>query len=254
MTGSLDLKDKKIVITGAAGGLGRAFALAFAEAGAIVLAADIDLDGAKETADLISKNQGQAFAFALDVTDAKSVAALAKSAKETMGGVDVLVNNAAIYAGLERQSFEDIEEALWDKVMAVNVKGYWMMIKNLAPALRKSGNGKIINIASATVLSGSPMWLHYVTSKGAAIAMTRSLARELGDDNITVNAVAPGFTLTQASLDLMDNAAEYGVNRGAIKRAADAKDMVGAALFLASPHADFMTGQTMVVDGGKQFI
>ncbi len=117
---------------------------------------------------------------------------------------------------------------------------------------RKSG--AIVNISSATVMSGSPLWLHYVASKGAVIAMTRALARELGDDNITVNAIAPGFTLTEASLGLMDNAAEYGVGRGALKRASQPEDMVGAAVFLASPAAGFITGQTLVVDGGRQFL
>ena len=138
--------------------------------------------------------------------------------------------------------------------MSVNVKGVWMATRAMAPLLRAAGGGAIVNVSSATVMSGSPMWLHYVASKGAIIAMTRALARELGDDKITVNALAPGFTLTSASLDLIDNAAEYGVTRGALKRAAQADDMVGAALFLASPHAAFMTGQTMVVDGGRQFL
>ena len=138
--------------------------------------------------------------------------------------------------------------------MAVNVKGAWMAIKATAPLLREAGGGTIINISSATVMSGSPMWLHYVSSKGAIIAMTRALARELGVDRITVNALAPGFTLTEASLDLIENAAEYGVARGAIKRAGRAARMVGAALFLASAHAAFMTGQTLIVDGGRQFL
>jgi NAD(P)-dependent dehydrogenase (short-subunit alcohol dehydrogenase family) len=131
----------------------------------------------------------------------------------------VLVNNAAVYAGLQRTSFESISEAEWDRVMSVNVKGTWIMTRAVAPLLRASGGGAIVNVSSATVMSGSPMWLHYVSSKGAIIAMTRALARELGDDNVTVNAIAPGLTLTDASLGLVDNAAEYGVMRGALKRA-----------------------------------
>jgi NAD(P)-dependent dehydrogenase (short-subunit alcohol dehydrogenase family) len=175
-------------------------------------------------------------------------------AHEGLGGADVLVNNAAVYAGLQRTSFESISEAEWDRVMSVNVKGTWIMTRAVAPLLRASGGGAIVNVSSATVMSGSPMWLHYVSSKGAIIAMTRALARELGDNNVTVNAIAPGLTLTDASLELMDNAAEYGVMRGALKRAAVSGDIVGAVLFLASPHATFVTGQTLVVDGGRQFL
>lgn len=244
----LDLAGKRVVVTGAAGGLGRAFALAFAREGARVLAADINLTGAEETAGLTG-----GFAGAVDVTSQASTAKLAALAAERMGGIDILVNNAAIYAGLERKGFESIEEAVWDRVMAVNVKGPWQMTRAAAPYLRQQG-GAVINVSSATVMSGSPEWLHYVSSKGAVIAMTRALARELGDDRITVNALAPGFTLTEASLGLMENAASYGVTRGAIKRAAGSDDMVGAALFLASPLATFITGQTLIIDGGRQFL
>jgi NAD(P)-dependent dehydrogenase (short-subunit alcohol dehydrogenase family) len=253
MTG-LGLKGKRVIVTGAAGGLGRTFAVAFADAGARIVAADVNISGADETARMIADSGGEAHACRVDVTDASSLAALALCARDKLGGLDCLVNNAAIYAGLARKSFETITEAEWDRVMAVNVKGAWMAIKATAPLLREAGGGTIINISSATVMSGSPMWLHYVSSKGAIIAMTRALARELGDDRITVNALAPGFTLTEASLDLIENAAEYGVARGAIKRAAVPHDMVGAALFLASTHAAFITGQTLIVDGGRQFL
>lgn len=253
MTG-LGLKGKRVIVTGAAGGLGRTFAVAFADAGARIVAADVNISGADETARMIADSGGEAHACRVDVTDASSLAALALCARDKLGGLDCLVNNAAVYAGLARKSFETITEAEWDRVMAVNVKGAWMAIKATAPLLREAGGGTIINISSATVMSGSPMWLHYVSSKGAIIAMTRALARELGDDRITVNALAPGFTLTEASLDLIENAAEYGVTRGAIKRAAAPHDMVGAALFLASTHAAFMTGQTLIVDGGRQFL
>jgi NAD(P)-dependent dehydrogenase (short-subunit alcohol dehydrogenase family) len=253
MTG-LGLKGKRVIVTGAAGGLGRTFAVAFADAGARIVATDVNISGADETARMIADSGGEAHACRVDVTDASSLAALALCARDKLGGLDCLVNNAAVYAGLARKSFETITEAEWDRVMAVNVKGAWMTIKATAPLLREAGGGTIINISSATVMSGSPMWLHYVSSKGAIIAMTRALARELGDDRITVNALAPGFTLTEASLDLIENAAEYGVTRGAIKRAAAPHDMVGAALFLASTHAAFMTGQTLIVDGGRQFL
>ena len=242
-------------MTGAAGGLGRAFAVAFADAGARIVVADVNIGGADETARMITDSGGEAHACRADVVGRLvPCGARGACARDQLGGLDCLVNNAAVYAGLARKSFETITEAEWDRVMAVNVKGAWMAIKATTPLLREAGGGTIINISSATVMSGSPLWLHYVSSKGAVIAMTRALARELGDDHITVNALAPGFTLTEASLDLMENAAEYGVARGAIKRAAAPHDMVGAALFLASPHAAFITGQTLIVDGGRQFI
>ena len=127
-------------------------------------------------------------------------------------------------------------------------------MRAVAPLLRERGAGRIVNIASATVMSGSPMWAHYVASKGGVIALTRVLARELGQHNIAVNAVAPGFTLTEASLGPMDNAATYGVERGALQRAQQPEAEVGAVLFLASEHSAFVTGQTMIVDGGRQFL
>lgn len=250
----LNLTGNRVIVTGAAGGLGRAFAMAFAREGAQVLAADINAAGASETAALICAAGGTAHAAAVDVTSRASTESLAAYAAHSMGGIDTLINNAAIYAGLERKSFDQIDEAVWDRVMAVNVKGPWAMTSAAAPVMRRAGQGAVINVSSATVMSGSPQWLHYVSSKGAVIAMTRAMARELGDDKITVNALAPGFTLTEASLGLIENAAEYGVTRGAIKRAAGSDDMVGAALFLASSLATFITGQTIIIDGGRQFL
>ena len=250
----LGLKEKRVLVTGAAGGLGRAFAEGFAEAGARVIAADLNEEGAQETARAINKTGGQAHGAKVDVTNAQSCAKLAEFAQDTLGGLDVLVNNAAIYAGLERKKFTEIDEDVWDKVMAVNVKGVWQMTRAVTPLMNAAGAGAIVNVASATVFSGSPQWMHYVASKGAVIAMTRSLARELGDDNIRVNVIAPGFTLTEASLDLIDDAENYGVTRGALKRSADAKDMVGSAIYLASDLARCVTGQTLIVDGGRQFI
>lgn len=249
----LGLKGKRAVVTGAAGGLGRAFAEGFARAGATVLVADINAAGCAETVALIEAEGGKAHAATVDVTNTASCTALAETAEKLLGGVDVLVNNAAIYAGLERRPLEDIDEAVWDKVMAVNVKGVWQMSRAITPLMRVAGGGAIVNVSSATVFSGSPQWLHYVASKGAVIAMSRSMARELGDAGIRVNVIAPGFTLTEASLGLMEDAASYGVTRGALKRAAGADDMVGGALYLASDLAGFVTGQTLIVDGGRQF-
>lgn len=249
----LGLEGKRVVVTGAAGGLGRAFAEGFAKAGARVLVADINEGGAGQTAAQIAATGQEAHGVAVDVTSGESCRALADRARGLLGGVDILVNNAAIYAGLERKPFEEIDEDVWDRVMAVNVKGVWQMSRALRPLLA-DGGGAIVNVASATVFSGSPQWMHYVASKGAVIAMTRSMARELGDVGVRANVLAPGFTLTEASLDLIEDAENYGVTRGALKRAAAAEDMVGGALYLASDLAGFVTGQTLVVDGGRQFI
>jgi NAD(P)-dependent dehydrogenase (short-subunit alcohol dehydrogenase family) len=248
------LEGQVALITGAAGGLGRAFALAFAAAGARVVLADRNANGASAVAAEVAAKGGQALAVAADVTSADSTAALAGQAADWGGGIDILINNAAIYAGLERRPFWELDEAEWDRVLDVNLKGAWLCAKAVFPAMRRRGRGKMINVASATVFSGSPLWAHYVASKGGVIALTRTMAREAGDHGITVNALAPGFTLTDASLGLIEDAASYGVSRGAIKRAAYADDMVGAAIFLASPASDFITGQTLIVDGGRQFI
>ncbi len=249
---SLQLSGKTVIITGAAGGLGRAFALGFAERGANVVVADMNEAGSAETVSLIESTGGKAIAVQTNVTDKASCEAVADAAIASFGSLDVLVNNAAIYATIERANFWEIDPNEWDKVMAVNVKGAWLA--SAAAYTRMSEGGSIINIASATVFSGSPLWMHYVASKGAVIGMTRVMAREAGVKNITVNAIAPGFTLTEASLSIMDDAASYGVSSRAIKRASTPDDMVGTALFLASDDASYITGQTLVVDGGKQFI
>ena len=250
----LGLKDKRVLVTGAAGGLGRAFARAFAEAGARVMAADIVTAGLEVTACEVEKAGGRPHTGQVDVSSTESCAALARQVGREMGGLDVLVNNAALYGTLDRKPFEEIDEAVWDKVMQVNIKGVWQMCRTFAPMLRQARAGSIVNVASATVFSGSPEWMHYVTSKGAVIAMSRVMAKELGPDNVRVNAIAPGFTLTEASLGQIENATEYGVGRAAMKRNAQSEDITGAALYLASDLSSFMTGQTMIVDGGKQFI
>lgn len=247
----LGLLGKRILVTGAAGGLGRAFALAFAGAGARVLVADVNATGIAETLGLLGTGGRSA---TLDVTSTASCQALARQVQADWGGLDAVVNNAALYGALERRPFQDIDEAVWDQVMAVNVKGVWQVSRAMAPLLKAAGGGSIINVASATVFSGSPQWMHYVASKGAVIAMSRTMAKELGGDAIRVNVLAPGFTMTEASLALMDNARSYGVDRAAIKRPIETKDIVGGALWLASPLSEFMTGQTLIIDGGRQFI
>ncbi|GGC78141.1 dehydrogenase [Tersicoccus solisilvae] len=253
VTGGTEGRGRTVLITGAAGGLGRAFAAGFAARGYRVAVADVDGVGAERTAQALREGGADAAALTVDVTDVASTEAMAAAAAEFGGGtIDVLVNNAAIYAAVTRSPFEDVDPAEWDRVMAVNLKGPWLVTRAASPHL--PAGGRVVNLASATVYSGSEQWAHYVASKGGVISLTRVLAKELGRREITVNTIAPGFTLTEASQGLMADAQTYGVDRGALRRASQPEDIVGAALFLAGPDSAFISGQTLVVDGGRQFI
>jgi NAD(P)-dependent dehydrogenase (short-subunit alcohol dehydrogenase family) len=249
----LGLADKVVIVTGGSGGLGLAFASALSEAGAKIVIADIDGAAAASAADALAGKGFAALATQTDVSDEASVEAMAEAAIAAFGQIDVLVNNAAIYATLERKPFTEISVAEWDRVMAVNLRGAFLCSKSVAKRMIGRG-GKIVNIASATVFSGSPLWMHYVASKGGVIAMTRVMARELGEHGVTANVIAPGFTLTEASRSAIPDAETYGIARSSIKRASHPDDIVGACLWLSSRLSDFVTGQTIVVDGGKQFI
>ena len=186
------LAEKVAIVTGGAGGLGRAFASAFLQAGARVTIADIDEGGACAAAAAIGPGAKRCIPHAVDITDEASVAGMAARTLDAFGGIDILVNNAALYGAAYRKPFFDISAAEWDRVLAVNLKGAFLCSKAVYPHMRSRG-GKIINVASASVMSGSPLWLHYVSSKGGIIAMTRALAREMGENDITVNAIAPGI-------------------------------------------------------------
>ena len=248
-----DRSDRTVLVTGAAGGLGRAFALGFAGRGYRVAVADLDKDGADETARLVKDTGSTVWSGGVDVTDVDATEQLATEVADFGGGrIDVLLNNAAVYATVTRSPFEEIDPDEWDLVMAVNLKGPWLMTRAASPHLPEGG--RVINLSSATVLSGSEQWAHYVASKGGVIALTRVLAKELGRRGINVNTIAPGFTLTEASRGLIDDAEQYGVDRGALRRASQPEDIVGAALYLAGPDSSYVTGQTLVVDGGRQFI
>ncbi len=243
---TVSLRDRRIVITGAARGLGRAFAEAAVDAGARVVVADVLEDAGRETAEAL---RGAEFA-AVDMAEPASVASLAARAGELLGGIDGLVNCAALATGIGGRGCEEIDVETWDRVMAVNARGPWLAVRAMAPALRAAGNGKIVNIASDTAMWGAPLLLHYVASKGAVIAMTRSLARELGGDGIAVNAVAPGLTLVEATEGVSAERHRAYVEGRAMNRAQLPGDAVGAVLFLLSDAADFVTGQVLPVNGG----
>ena len=246
------LKGQVAIVTGAAQGIGTSYARALAEAGAAVVVADI-LDGA-EAAGAITAAGGQAIAVRADVSSAASVATLAEETLRRFGRIDILVNNAAVFGTLTNKPFFEIDGAEWDKVMAVNVRGSFECAKAVFPTMRQQKYGKIINIASGTVFKGTPHLLHYVSSKGAVVAMTRCLARELGPYNICVNALAPGLTLSENVVTNPTWTQEMiAANKAtrALKREQKPDDLLGALLFLASSDSDFMTGQTVVVDGGS---
>ena len=246
------VEGRVAIVTGAAQGLGAAYAKVLADEGAKGCVSDV-LDAKPVAADIV-KAGGHAIAAHCDVTDPKSVQAMVAMTVEAFGSVDILVTNAGLFANLALKPLLEIESAEGDKVMAVNVRGVFECVKAVVPEMRKRGYGKIITIASGTVFKGMPMLLHYVSSKGAVVAMTRCLARELGDDGIRVNTLAPGLTMSEG---VINNPAWTGpvvannVASRAIKREAVPEDMLGTLLYLASADSDFVTGQVLVVDGGS---
>lgn len=244
------LTGKRVLITGAARGLGRAFAEAVCAAGAAVVIADQLAVEAEETAGILRARGYDARSCFIDLADPESIAIAVGSAADLLGGLDGLVNNAAVATGIGGKTFEEIDLETWDRVMTVNVRGTWLVTRAAAPHLRRSGAGRIVNIASDTALWGAPLLLHYVASKGAVIAMTRSLARELGPDGVAVNAVAPGLTITEATDTVPAERHRLYVEGRAMARRQLPEDIVGAVVFLLSDAAGFVTGQLLPVNGG----
>ena len=246
------LKGRVAIVTGAAQGIGASYAHALAAEGAAVTVADV-ADAGPVAQSIIDKG-GKALAVRADVTDAASVRAMVAETVKHFGGLDILVNNAALFGKVALKPFEELDSAEWDRMMAVNVRGTFECVKAAAPEMRKRKYGKIVNITSGTVFKGPPLMLHYVTSKGAVLAMTRSLARELGDDGIRVNCIAPGLVMSE---NVLANPAWQGaisqnnVASRAIKREATPEDMCGTLIYLCSGESDFVTGQAIVVDGGS---
>lgn len=252
----MQLENKVAVVTGAARGLGRAYAEAMAAEGAAVLACDVN--SCAETVAAIREAGGSAEAAIVDITDFDSCKAMAEQVVNAFGRIDILVNNAALYGGLKGARFELLEEDQWDSVMSVNIKGVWNVCRALVQPLRDSGGGSIINIASLAAVYGLPYGLDYVTSKAAVIGMTRGMAREVGKDNIRVNAVAPSAVMTEGTEeffgDKFEKAKQVIAAGQIIPRNLETSDLTGTVVYLASDASAMVTGQTHMVDGGSWFL
>ena len=250
------LDGKVAIVTGAARGLGRAYAEAMAAEGAAILACDIN--DCQETVERICDAGGKAAAAITDVASMDSCNQMASAAVEAFGKIDVLVNNAALYAGLKGARFEQLDEDQWDAVMNINVKGLWQCCKAVVAPLRANGGGSIINISSLAAVFGLPYGLDYVASKSAVIGMTRGMARELGGDNIRVNVVAPSAVMTEGTEQFFGEKFEKAkgviASGQLIQRNLETEDLTGTIVYLASDNSAFVTGQTHMVDGGSWFL
>jgi len=248
------LKGKVAIVTGGARGLGKAYALRLSEEGARIVVTDI-LDSTPVKHE-IEGNGGEALALYGDVSDEESVNEVARKTIERFGKIDILVNNAGIFANVNKKPFHEISCQEWDRIIKVNLTGTFLCCKAVYPQMKQQGKGKIINVSSSTFFVGIPNLVHYVTSKGAIVAFTRALARELGNDGISVNAIAPGFTLSEAvqgNPTFPQQSQEIVVDSRCFKRDEKPGDLLGTIVFLASDESDFITGQTIVVDGGGVF-
>ena len=244
------LNGKVAIVTGAAQGIGRAIADGLAADGARIVVAD--LQGAEEAAASYPDGLG----LTVDVADEADVARLIDETVARCGGLDVLVNNAGLYASLEMRAFTEIPLEEWRRVMEVNVASMFLTCRAAVPSMRQRGGGVIVNISSGTPFRGVPFLLHYVTSKGAIVAFTRALARELGKDGIRVNCVAPGFTISEGVKEhpeVLEALREVSVAARTIQRDQEPEDVVGAVTYLCGSGASFVTGQTIVIDGGQYF-
>ena len=248
------LAQRVAIVTGGGHGIGRAYALRMAREGARIVVAELDAAAGQAVADELVAAGHEAIAVATDVSRKDSCASMARTAIERFGRIDVLVNNAAIFATvpMSRSPFDQIEVDEWDRMMSVNLRGTWLASCSVIPQMRIQHYGKIINISSGTALKGSPSRIHYVTSKAGILGFTKTLANEVGKDNICVNCVAPGSTLSEENPDdgVLKMRSAATATR-ALKRVQTPEDLTGAVVFFASADSDFITGQTLVVDGGS---
>ena len=248
MSGSL--AGKVAVVTGAAQGIGNAIAKGLAAEGARIVVAD--LNRAEEAAQEFEDGVG----LAVDVADEAQVERMAQEIVDRCGSIDILVNNAGLYASLQMRPFTEIPVDEWRQVMEVNVLSMFLTTRAVVPRMREQGGGRIVNISSGTPFRGVPFLLHYVTSKGAIVALTRALAKELGRDDVLVNCVAPGFTMSagvREHPEVIEALREVSVSSRTLQRDQEPEDVVGAVVFLCGPGATFVTGQTIVIDGGQYF-
>jgi 3-oxoacyl-[acyl-carrier protein] reductase len=251
------LKGKVAIITGAGRGLGKAFALRFADEGARLLLPDISLERAQQTAKEIQAKGGEAYAMLTDISDEKSTLKMADEVMKRFGKVDILLNNAALYGGVEQQPWDGWSTEMWDKMFRINVTGTYLSCKAIAPLMIKQKSGKIINIASDVFkVTGGWRFMPYAASKAAVYSLTQSLARALGPSGINVNSIAPGYTATEASLGQSTSKATFDgtLDAQALKRREEPSDLTGTAVYLASSDSDFVTGQYLVVNGGSVMV
>jgi NAD(P)-dependent dehydrogenase (short-subunit alcohol dehydrogenase family) len=246
--GALD--GKVAVVTGAAQGIGNAIADGLAAEGARVVVAD--LQHAEEAARAFDGGVG----LTVDVSDEFDVERMVQEAVDQCGRIDILVNNAGLYASLAMRPFTEIPVEEWRQVMDVNVLSMFLTCRAVVPRMREQGGGRIVNISSGTAFRGVPFVLHYVTSKGAIVALTRALAKELGADDVLVNCVAPGFTMSQGVREnpqVIEALRDVSISARTLQRDQQPEDVVGAVVFLCGPGAAFITGQSLVIDGGQYF-
>lgn len=245
------LDGRVALVTGAGKGLGKAFCVKLAQEGAnIVAVTRADMEGLEQTGKEVKALGREVLLQKVDVSSEEETVRMAAAAVAKFGRVDILVNNAAYYYGVHRKSFMEIGVEEWDRMMAVNVRGPWLCTKAVFPIMKEHGKGKVINLASEVFFTGSHGFAHYVASKGGVIGLTRALAVELGPHGICVNAVAPGYTDTEASRTIAD-VGKYDTTKTPLRRLEKPEDLVGAVAFLASDESDFMTGQTILIDGGR---